>query len=98
MCVLGASDPSCNDVLILLLPHSFRPNIPLATTRNVLMKDAFNPEEETERDWDIELRDDVKGEVEDKYGKVLEIFVVKESQVSPSPLICHSSEPESYMS
>lgn len=54
----------------------------MATTRNVLMKDAFNPEEETERDWDIELRDDVKGEVEDKYGKVLDIFVVKESQVS----------------
>ncbi|ORY78093.1 hypothetical protein BCR35DRAFT_353072 [Leucosporidium creatinivorum] len=58
----------------------FRPNIPLATTRNVLMKDAFNPEEETERDWDLELRDDVKGECEDKYGKVAEIFVVKESQ------------------
>lgn len=46
------------------------------------MKDAFNPEEETERDWDLELRDDVKGECEDKYGKVAEIFVVKESQVS----------------
>lgn len=46
-----------------------------------LLKDAFNPEEETERDWDVELRDDVKGEVESKYGKVGEIFVVKESAV-----------------
>lgn len=46
-----------------------------------MLKDAFNPEEETERDWDLELRDDVKGECEAKYGKVGEIFVVKESQV-----------------
>jgi hypothetical protein len=46
------------------------------------MKNAFDPAEETERDWDIELRDDVKGEVEDKYGKVAEIFVLKDSQVS----------------
>ncbi|KAI5478962.1 RNA splicing factor Pad-1 [Pseudohyphozyma bogoriensis] len=61
-------------------PSMFRPNIPQATTRNVLLKDAFNPEEETERDWDLELRDDVKSEVEEKYGKVGEIFVVKESQ------------------
>lgn len=44
-----------------------------------LMKNAFNPEEETERDWDLELADDVKGECEDKYGKVLDIYVVKES-------------------
>lgn len=58
----------------------FRPNIPTATSRNILLRDAFNPEEETERDWDIELRDDVKGEVEQKYGKVAEIFVVKASK------------------
>lgn len=50
-----------------------------------LMKDAFNPEEETERDWDLELAEDVKGECEDKYGKVLDIYVVKESKVSLSP-------------
>ncbi|GAA6062063.1 hypothetical protein JCM10212_003561 [Sporobolomyces blumeae] len=58
----------------------FRPNIPQNTTRNVLMKDAFNPEEETERDWDLDLAEDVKTECEDKYGKVLDIFVVKDSQ------------------
>lgn len=55
------------------------------------MKDAFNPEEETERDWDLELAEDVKSECEDKYGKVVDIFVVKESQVRrrlpPSPLV-----------
>lgn len=50
-----------------------------------MMKNAFDPQEETERDWDIELCDDVKGEVESKYGPVVDIFVVKESQVS-----CHS--------
>lgn len=42
----------------------------------------FNPAEETERDWDIELRDDVKSECESKYGKVQEIYVEKESAVS----------------
>jgi RNA-binding protein 39 len=41
----------------------------------------FNPAEETERDWDTELRDDVKGECENKYGKVAEIYVEKDSAV-----------------
>lgn len=41
----------------------------------------FDPAEETERDWDIELRDDVKAECEEKYGKVTEIHVAKESAV-----------------
>ena len=42
----------------------------------------FDPAEETERDWDLELREDVKAECEEKYGKVIEIHVVKESAVS----------------
>jgi RNA-binding protein 39 len=42
----------------------------------------FNPEEETEQGWDIELRDDVKGECEEKYGPVLAIAIEKESTVS----------------
>lgn len=45
------------------------------------MKNAFNPEEETERDWDTELAEDVKGECEEKYGKVVDIYVNKESVV-----------------
>lgn len=36
---------------------------------------------ETERDWDKELENDVKQECEEKYGKVLEIYVERESQV-----------------
>lgn len=36
---------------------------------------------ETERDWDKDLAEDVKGEVEAKYGQVLAIKVEKESQV-----------------
>ncbi len=36
---------------------------------------------ETERDWDKDLAEDVKGECETKYGRVLAIKVEKESQV-----------------
>lgn len=39
----------------------------------------FNPEEETERGWDKDLADDVKEEVEDKYGKVMAIKVDTDS-------------------
>lgn len=46
-----------------------------------MLSDAFNAAEETERDWDTDLREDVKGEVETKYGKVVEIFVLRESAV-----------------
>ena len=35
---------------------------------------------ETERDWDKDLAEDVKGECESKYGHVLAIKVEKESQ------------------
>ncbi|KZT02659.1 splicing factor, CC1-like protein [Laetiporus sulphureus 93-53] len=58
-----------------------KPNIPQAMqSRSVLLKDMFNPENETERDWDKELAEDVKGECEEKYGKVEFIKVEKESQ------------------
>jgi hypothetical protein len=42
----------------------------------------FNPAEETEKDWDLDLRDDVKSECESKYGPVVEIRVDKDSSVS----------------
>lgn len=61
--------------------NRFRPNIPTATSRSVLLKNMFNPEEESERGWDMELRDDVKGECEEKYGPVLAIAIEKESTV-----------------
>lgn len=42
----------------------------------------FNPAEETEKDWDLDLRDDVQSECESKYGAVAEIRVDKDSSVS----------------
>ncbi|KIO08312.1 hypothetical protein M404DRAFT_937265 [Pisolithus tinctorius Marx 270] len=58
-----------------------KPNIPQTMqSRSVLLKNMFNPEEETERDWDRELADDVKGECEEKYGKVEIIKIEKDSQ------------------
>ncbi|KAI6047666.1 hypothetical protein EDC04DRAFT_2597043 [Pisolithus marmoratus] len=60
---------------------SNKPNIPQTMqSRSVLLKNMFNPEEETERDWDKELAEDVKGECEEKYGKVEIIKVEKDSQ------------------
>jgi RNA-binding protein 39 len=58
-----------------------RPNIPQAMqSRSVLLKNMFDPEEETERDWDKDLAEDVKGECESKYGPVTAIKVEKETQ------------------
>jgi hypothetical protein len=41
----------------------------------------FDPAEETERDWHVELREDVRAEVQEKYGDVVDIFLIKESAV-----------------
>ncbi|KAF9044555.1 splicing factor, CC1-like protein [Hymenopellis radicata] len=58
-----------------------RPNIPQSMqSRSVLLKDMFNPEEETEPNWDKELADEVRNECSTKYGKVLAIKVERESQ------------------
>jgi len=58
-----------------------KPNIPQnMQSRSVLLKDMFDPEDETERDWDKDLAEDVKGECEEKYGMVEFIKVEKESQ------------------
>ncbi|KAI3621864.1 rna-binding protein 39-like isoform 1 [Moniliophthora roreri] len=64
------------------LPDPVKPNIPTQAmqSRSVLLKNMFDPEEETERDWDKDLADDVKGECEEKYGKVTAIKVEKETQ------------------
>lgn len=50
-------------------------------SRSVLLKNMFDPEEETEHDWDKDLAEDVKNECEEKYGSVSFIKVEKESQV-----------------
>ncbi|KAJ3758664.1 hypothetical protein EV361DRAFT_955797 [Lentinula raphanica] len=64
------------------LPEPTKPNIPQQAmqSRSVLLKNMFDPEEETEKDWDKDLADDVKGECEEKYGKVEAIKVEKETQ------------------
>ena len=43
---------------------------------------------ETERDWDKDLADDVKGECESKYGTVLAIKVEKDSEVNCGDITC----------
>lgn len=44
-------------------------------TRNILLKNMFNPAEETEPNWQQEIELDVKEECENKYGKVMHIAV-----------------------
>lgn len=48
-------------------------------TTFLLVSNMFNPDEETERNWDTDLADDVKVEVENKYGHVARIKVDKMS-------------------
>lgn len=48
------------------------------------MADADNSE--TERNWDLDMAEDVKGEVENKYGPVKRIKVDKMSRVSLASL------------
>jgi len=58
-----------------------KPNIPQAMqSRSILLKNMFDPEEETEKDWDKDLAMEVKVECEAKYGQVEAIKVERESQ------------------
>ena len=73
---------SVNSTLLTLCFPSTRQrpsSIPQAVSKAVLLKNMFNPEEETERGWDKELADDVKEECEAKYGKVAAIKVDTDS-------------------
>lgn len=54
-------------------------SIPVSVSKALLLKNMFDPSEETEKDWDSDLTDDVKDECETKYGKVDRIYVEKES-------------------
>ena len=45
-----------------------------------MLKNMFDPAEETDRDWHVELREDVRAEVQEKYGDVADIFLVKDSK------------------
>lgn len=55
-------------------PEAMRP------TLFVVVNNMFDPDEETERNWDLDLAEDVKGEVENKYGRVAKIKVDKMSK------------------
>jgi RNA-binding protein 39 len=46
----------------------------------ILIKNAFDPAEETGDHWDKEIQEDVRDEC-NKYGQVVHIYVDKESQV-----------------
>lgn len=49
-------------------------------THFLMVSNMFNPDEETERNWDLDLAEDVKGEVEAKYGRVARVKVDTMSQ------------------
>ncbi|KAF5313969.1 hypothetical protein D9611_006778 [Ephemerocybe angulata] len=58
-----------------------KPNIPQNMQfRSVLLKNMFDPEEETEPNWDKDLAEDVKVECETKYGPVTALKVERDSQ------------------
>ncbi|KAE8253793.1 hypothetical protein A4X06_0g1214 [Tilletia controversa] len=54
-------------------------SIPAAMSRTLQLTNMFDPAEETERDWDKDLADDVKAECERQYGPVERIHVERES-------------------
>ncbi|KAM7217180.1 hypothetical protein V8F06_007471 [Rhypophila decipiens] len=56
-------------------PSTLPVSVPLQATRCVLLKNMFDPEEETGEDWVKELEDDVRTEAESKYGHVIHIAV-----------------------
>ncbi|KAF7306898.1 Splicing factor CC1-like protein [Mycena indigotica] len=58
-----------------------RLNIPQSMdSRSILIRNMFNPEQETEPHWDKDLAEDVKSECQEKYGKVDAIKVEKDSE------------------
>ncbi|KAI5850066.1 hypothetical protein BZA05DRAFT_67961 [Tricharina praecox] len=62
--------------------HAQKPlpvNVPMAS-RCVVLKNMFDPAEETGEAWIKELEDDVKGECEEKYGHVVHISLDPNSQ------------------
>jgi hypothetical protein len=64
--------PFCSELIAFFL---FSPKLrnhiaPPDASRCVLLKNCFDPADETGTAWVKELEDDVKRECEDKYGKV----------------------------
>ncbi|ORY82689.1 hypothetical protein BCR37DRAFT_410034 [Protomyces lactucae-debilis] len=58
-----------------LVDHAKAPEV----ARGILLKNMFNPAEETGDSWTTELAEDVKAECEEKYGPVVHIHVEEHS-------------------
>ena len=61
--------------------RSYRVNVPTAKSEYLKLLNLFDAREETEPNWDKDLRDDVKAECEAKYGPVADIFLDRDSTV-----------------
>lgn len=63
-----------------LMPVRPPPSIhPVVPTPCILLKNMFNPDEETEENWEKDIEEDVKSECS-KYGHVQHIYVEKDSK------------------
>ncbi|WVQ68142.1 uncharacterized protein L199_006348 [Kwoniella botswanensis] len=77
---LARAEPTVNLALSAPKPVTVPSKTPqMNPTPFIIVSNMFNPDEETERNWDLDLAEDVKGEVESKYGKVRRIKVEKMS-------------------
>ncbi|KAI5301123.1 hypothetical protein KEM56_001947 [Ascosphaera pollenicola] len=79
-----ASDSRADIKQAILKPRSEqKPPLPVTVnmaSRCVLLKNCFDPAEETGEDWIKELEDDVRAECEDKYGHVVHIALDPNTQ------------------
>ncbi|OXB36692.1 hypothetical protein LQV05_005323 [Cryptococcus neoformans] len=77
---LARTEPNVNLSLSAPRINGSQSKVPaMDPTPRIVVHNMFNPEEETERNWDLDLAEDVKGEVESKYGRVKRIKVEKMS-------------------
>ncbi|KAJ5551816.1 RNA recognition motif domain eukaryote [Penicillium sp. DV-2018c] len=77
------SQPSVDDQQKILRPKTETKPLPVnvnMASRCVLLRNMFDPAEETGEDWIKELEDDVRRECEDKYGRVVHISLDATSQ------------------
>ncbi|WWC90784.1 uncharacterized protein L201_005721 [Kwoniella dendrophila CBS 6074] len=77
---LARAEPTVNLSLSAHKPVAVPSKTPqMAPTPFIIVSNMFNPDEETEPNWDLDLAEDVKGEVEGKYGAVKRLKVEKMS-------------------
>lgn len=76
--MLGQAGPVIKDSALLLEQGLFGPASPIPT-QCLLLKNMFNPQEETEPNWADDIKNDVAEEC-GKYGPVSHIYVDKDSK------------------